>query len=96
MHSSGRHHLHLRRRIHQKHETYPHPDRFKRYFDKVMYVIAFAGPLATIPQVIQTFETKDVSGMSLATFTAWFILTIFWLIYGIIHKEIPIIMSQGI
>jgi|CXWL01.1.fsa_nt_gi MtN3 and saliva related transmembrane protein len=92
----AQHHLHVRKRIHQRHEQYPHPDPFKRVFDKIMYVVAIAGPFATIPQVIQTFETKDVSGMSLVTFVLWFILTIFWLIYGALHKDIPIIVSQAI
>lgn len=61
-----------------------------------MFAIAIFGPASALPQVHQTLTTKDVSGMSLFTWGLWAILTVVWLIYGIIHKEKPLIISQGI
>lgn len=61
-----------------------------------MYVVAIGGPLSVLPQIIQTFETKDVSGLSLSTWALWQALTVVWLVYGIIHKEMPIVISQTI
>lgn len=61
-----------------------------------MYVVAIGGPLSVLPQIIQTFETRDVSGLSLSTWILWEVLTIVWLLYGFLHKEAPIIVSQSI
>ncbi len=61
-----------------------------------MFAIAIFGPLSTLPQVHQTLTTRDVSGMSLFTWGLWAALTVVWLIYGILHKEKPLIISQGI
>jgi len=37
------HHLHKRKRIHEKHEVYPHPDKWKNRLDKIIYFIAIIG-----------------------------------------------------
>ena len=38
------HHYHKRKRVHKKLEKYPHPDKFKRFFDKLIYFIGVFGP----------------------------------------------------
>ncbi len=96
MQSSGRHHLHVRKRMYKKLEQYPHPDAFKRLFDKVMWVVAIGGPLAMLPQVTQVFETKDVTSLSLTTWILWLIFSVIWALYGILHRDMPIILSQVI
>ena len=47
-HVEGLHHFHTRKRIHQKHEIYPHPDRWMNFMDKAIYVMGVFGPLMTI------------------------------------------------
>lgn len=92
----GHHHLHVRKRIYKKLEEYPHPDFFKRALDKLMVFIAIVGPAAALPQVYQIYTTKSVSDLSLASWSIWLVLSIVWLLYGFIHKEIPIIISNTI
>lgn len=92
--TSGPHHLHIRKRTSRKLGPYPHPNAFKRFLDHFMYVVAIGGPLSTLPQVFQVFETRDVSSLSFTTWGLWFLLSIIWLIYGVVHKDIPIIISQ--
>lgn len=93
---SGHHHIEVRKRIYKKLEPFPHPRKLKRYFDHLMYVVAIGGPLSVLPQIIQTFQTRDVSGVSLSMWVGALFLTIIWLLYGVIHKETPIIVSQSV
>ncbi len=87
------HHLHQRKRIYQKLETYPHPDPFKNFLDKIIYLIGFLGPIFTIPQAMDVWVRKDISGVSLFSWTAYVALAFVWLLYGIVHKEKPIILA---
>ena len=90
----GRHHLHLRKRIYKLLESYPHPEALKRFLDKIMVFIAIAGPLATLPQVYQVFMTQDAKGLSAATWIIWAFLSVLWMLYGLVHKEMPIVISN--
>jgi MtN3 and saliva related transmembrane protein len=92
----GHHHLNLRKRIFKKLEPYPHPESLKRLLDKTMVFIAVVGPLATLPQVFQVFSTQDAKGLSLITWSLWTVLSFLWCIYGAVHKETPIVVSNAI
>src|SRR6185503_3802547 len=90
----GLHHLLARKKGLTTLESYPHPNRSMRVFDKFMYIIALLAPLALLPQVFHLFEYKSVDGLSLTT---WFLLgsmNMFWSMYGILHKEWQIFISN--
>ena len=59
--------------------------------DKAIYVISIFGPIMTIPQVTKIWIDKNASGIAVISWVTYLITTIFWLIYGIMHKEKPII-----
>ena len=88
------HHMHKRKRIHQKHESYPHPDKWKNLMDKFIYVICIFGPVMTIPQILKIWVHKNAAGVSVISWSAYMIVAISWLMYGIVHKERPIIFSN--
>ncbi len=90
----GLHHYHKRKRVHKKLEPYPHPDKFKRFMDKAIYVVAILGPIMTLPQVINIWINKNASGVSVISWSSYVILSLFWLTYGILHKEKPIIFTS--
>lgn len=92
----GMHHFHIRKRIHQKHEPYPHPEKWKKFVDKAIYAVAIFGPLMTLPQVIKIWVEKNAAGVSAITWTAYLLVAVFWLIYGIMHKEKPIIVMNSL
>ena len=62
--------------------------------DELIYVVAFMGPLMTIPQVITIWLERKVEGISIITWSSYAVLSIFWISYGLIHKEKPIILAN--
>ena len=96
VHNPGLHHLHKRKRIYLKHEPYPHPDKWKRLVDKFIYVVGILGPIMTVPQIMKVWIERNAAGISVTTWLAYTIMSFFWIIYGIIHKEKPIIVSSGL
>ncbi len=61
--------------------------------DKAVYVVGAIGPLMTLPQISKIWFEKNASGVSILSWSAFLFYAIFWLIYGIIHKEKPIIFA---
>ncbi|MBW2999558.1 hypothetical protein KY339_02695 [Candidatus Woesearchaeota archaeon] len=94
--SHGLHHFHKRKRIHVKHEPYPHPKKWKRFIDKTIYAVGVFGPLMTIPQLTKIWIDKNAAGVSAISWGAYLITAIFWFIYGVAHKEKPIIVTYAI
>mgnify|MGYP001575541026 CR=1 len=64
------------------------------YIDSAMSVIAIVSPLTIIPQITQIYQTKDVEGISLTTWIFSFLTSITWIIYGLHHKDKPIIFNS--
>jgi uncharacterized protein with PQ loop repeat len=94
--SHGLHHFHRRKRIHQNHEPYPHPDKWKNFLDKIIYFVGILGPLMTIPQVWNIWVLKNASGVSILSWSTYLFVAIVWVLYGIVHKEKPIIVTYAI
>jgi uncharacterized protein with PQ loop repeat len=91
----GLSHLHLRKRIYEKLEPYPHPDKFKRNFDKFMYVIVIVAPLTNIPQLLTVWVDKNATGVSPLSWVLFSIVSLIWFFYGILHKDKHIIIMSA-
>jgi MtN3 and saliva related transmembrane protein len=89
----GIHHLHKRKRAHQKLAPFPHPERWKRNFDRFLFVIAIIGPLNSLPQILKIYLEKNAAGISPLSFGLYMLFNIPWIIYGSVHKEPPIIIA---
>ena len=90
---SGFHHIHKRKQATKPLESYPSQRAIVRLLDKALMIIAVVGPLVTIPQIVQIFQTKDTSNLSPITWGLYTFFNLFWLAYGVIHKEKPIIIT---
>jgi len=75
--------------FHQRHKKKPK----KEPIDKLIYVAVFAGPIFTIPQVYAVWF-EESSGVSAVSWMAYAAIAVVWLIYGIRHRDLPIIVSQ--
>jgi uncharacterized protein with PQ loop repeat len=89
------HHFHRRKRIHQGHEPYPHPDRRKRFMDRMIYVAGALAPLVGIFQAHQIWASQNAAGVSLFSWSLFALFALIWMIYGVMHKEKPIILTYA-
>lgn len=87
-------HLHTRKRISLENDQYPHPSFIKRHFDRVMYTVAIVAPLVLLPQVYRIFAYQDVGGLSLLTAVFLSFFNLLWIMYGMLHKAIPIVIAN--
>ena len=94
--SHGLHHIHKRKRIHQKHENYPHSDKWKNRIDKGVYFIGGIGLIFTIPQITKIWLNQNAAGVSVIAWISYLIGALFWVFYGFMHKERPIIFTYGV
>lgn len=92
----GMRHFHKRRRILVTRKEYPHQDRLKRFIDKTIYFVVGFGILMTIPQITKIWVERTASGVSEISWIAYTISASFWLVYGIVHKDKPIIITNSI
>ncbi|MFH1640946.1 MAG: SemiSWEET transporter [Candidatus Omnitrophota bacterium] len=56
-----------------------------------------AGILCTVsflPQVIKAFKTKQTKDLSFATYSIFSLGIALWIIYGILIKQIPIVLTN--
>jgi uncharacterized protein with PQ loop repeat len=66
----------------------------KYIIDRVVMVTGVIGPLASIPQAIQIYTTQDAEGVSLITWSLFILTNGALLVYGLIHRLPPIIVSN--
>ncbi len=62
----------------------------------LVYLGGLFGPLFTIPQLAKIWIDKNAVGVSSISWGAYFLGSVFWVIYGVVHKEKPIIILNAI
>jgi len=83
----GLHHYHKR-----KGEIHP----LTTFVDKIIYFAGVLGPIMTLPQLLKIYMAKSAAGVSALSWFSYTIIAMVWLIYGIIHKEKPIIITYSL
>jgi len=66
----------------------------RRMFDYVMYAVALVAPFALFPQVLQVFEYKNASSLSLLTWVLLGAGSFLWCMYGLMHHDRPIFITN--
>lgn len=59
-------------------------------------IAAFLTTAAFLPQVYQTYKTKDVSGLSLPMLAMFFTGVVLWLIYGLYINSLAVIFANSV
>lgn len=59
-------------------------------------IAATCTTVAFVPQVIQSWRTRDLSGISLPMYTIFTLGVVLWLIYGILRHDWPVIMANAV
>lgn len=52
--------------------------------------------LAFVPQVLKSWRTRDLSGISLPMYTIFTVGVLLWLVYGILIQDWPVIVANAI
>lgn len=68
----------------------------KNALDILIYPIAIAGPIALLPQVIKLFTEHDAAGLALPTWALFGVLNCVWVLYGFVHQDRPIILTNTV
>lgn len=66
---------------------------FRRFINRSVYAAGVLGVIAIIPQILKIWVQRDF-GVSITTWIGFLIAAAFWLFYGLIHKEKPIILTN--
>lgn len=64
--------------------------------DQIAYALGIIGPFMSLPQLYSIWIEHNVIGISILSWTAFGILSIFWCYYGFRHHEKPIIITQAL
>ncbi len=88
-------HLHLRKRISKNLEPYPARSAWKRLLDRVVFAAGIVGPVLTLPQIVLIYTNHDASGISAMSWFGWAALNVVWILYGLVHREPPIVMTYS-
>ena len=64
--------------------------------DAVGYIAATLTTASFVPQAWHTFQTKDVSGISLSMYSAFTVGVALWLVYGLLMGAWPIVIANFI
>ena len=62
--------------------------------DSVGYLAAVLTTASFVPQALLTLRTRDVSGISLAMYSAFTVGIFLWLIYGLLLGQWPLIAAN--
>ena len=60
------------------------------------YCAAFLTTIAFLPQAIQSWRTRDLSGISLGMYGLFTVGVGLWLIYGLIIEKWPLILANAL
>ena len=90
----GQHHFFHRRKRGKDRDPYLHPQRLKRAVDRIIYPVILFGILMTIPQILEIWVERNASGVSVISWSGYILTGSFWLLYGLLHREKPIILSS--
>jgi MtN3 and saliva related transmembrane protein len=66
------------------------------YIEFIGYCAAFLTTVAFLPQAIQSWRTRDLSGISLGMYTLFTTGVGLWLIYGLFIEKWPLILANAL
>ena len=67
---------------------------YDQSLDKMIYIFTFLGPVMSIPQIIQAF-TVSTNGLSVWTWGAYSLNSVFWVLYAY-HKKLNMLALSEI
>ncbi len=69
---------------------------FRPQGDVILCDVGIIAPLSTVPQIIQIYTTRSAEDLNLGTWGLFLAFTVFWLLYGIVNRARPLIITNSI
>jgi len=69
-------------------------DKEKKPIDWAMWFFSIAGPLSTLPQILQIFIEKKAEGVSILSWVLYLIISLSAIAYAIVHRQMVILVSN--
>lgn len=60
------------------------------------YVAGALTIIALVPQAIKVFQTENTKALSLINYTLTFLGVFLWVVFGVITKNIPVLVSNAL
>jgi uncharacterized protein with PQ loop repeat len=60
--------------------------------ERLAYVAGILTPIFAVPQLLEIWISRDVSGVSLPTWIAFLALSTFWAFYSVAHRVKPMMV----
>lgn len=76
--------------------TYKLLKKERTNIDRATLLVGIIAPLATIPQIITIFSEQNVAGVSIFTWSFYLFSASLALIYSIVHRLPPFIVSSAL
>ena len=64
--------------------------------DSIGYAAAFLTTCSFVPQVWQTWRSRDVSGISLGMYLVFAVGVALWLVFGLLKQQWPIVLANAV
>jgi uncharacterized protein with PQ loop repeat len=80
----------------RSHYFYLAKQKEKRMINRLCAVFAVLMPLTTMPQIIQIYTTKNVSGLSLSTWILYTIGCIPFLLFGLMYRHKQLVVLNAL
>lgn len=87
-------HVHIRK--HHSAELFPHPNSFKRLFDRLILILGPMGPFIALPQIYKVWFTHETNGVSPITWGGLAVVATLWFTYGVLHNSKPIYITYAL
>ena len=94
--SQGLHHFHKRKISQKNNKKLSHKDKLKKVMDDAVYILGVVGQILALPQIFKIWLSKNAAGVSAIAWVSFLLGACFWVTYGIIHKEKPIIFTYSV
>jgi MtN3 and saliva related transmembrane protein len=62
----------------------------------VGFIAAVSTTLSFVPQVVQSYRSRDVSGISLGMYSFFTFGVGLWLVYGLMTRDWPVIIANAL
>ncbi len=66
------------------------------HIELIGYCAAFLTTIAFLPQAIQSWRSRDLSGISLGMYSLFTVGVGLWLIYGLIIEKWPLVLANAL